>query len=49
MRRSAVDLSHLSRVVAALKKYEVYRIYYRESDEATKKALDKIIGGYCHA
>jgi HD superfamily phosphohydrolase len=43
------DLSHLSRVVAALKKYEVYRIYYRESDDETKKALDKIIGGYCHA
>jgi hypothetical protein len=43
------DLSHLSRVVAALKKYEVYRIYYRESDEETKKALDKIIGGHCHA
>ena len=43
------ELSHLSPVVAALKKYEVYRIYYRESDEATKKALDGIIGGYCHA
>jgi HD superfamily phosphohydrolase len=43
------ELSHLSPVVAALKKFEVYRIYYRESDEATKKALDDIIGGYCHA
>jgi HD superfamily phosphohydrolase len=43
------ELSHLSPVVAALKKYEVYRIYYRESDEATKKALDDIIGGHCHA
>lgn len=42
------ELSHLSPVVAALKKYEVYRIYYRESDEATKKALDDIIGGYSH-
>src|SRR5262249_43794205 len=36
------DLSHLSRVVAALKKYEVYRIYYRESDDETKKVLEKI-------
>jgi uncharacterized protein len=43
------ELSHLSQVVAALKKYEVYRIYYRESDEETKKALDMIIGGHCHA
>jgi HD superfamily phosphohydrolase len=43
------ELSHLSRVVAALKKYEAYRIYYRESDEQTKKALDMIIGGHCHA
>jgi HD superfamily phosphohydrolase len=43
------ELSQLSPVVAALKKFEVYRIYYRESDEATKKALDDIIGGYCHA
>ncbi|MBR1219950.1 HD domain-containing protein [Bradyrhizobium sp. U87765 SZCCT0131] len=43
------ELSHLSPVVAALKKFEVYRIYYRESDEATKKALDNIIEGYCHA
>lgn len=43
------ELSHLSPVVAALKKYEAYRIYYRESDEATKKALDAIIGEHCHA
>ena len=43
------DLSHLSPVVAALKKYEVYRIYYRESDEGSKKALERIIGGHCHA
>ena len=43
------ELSYLSQVVAALKKYEVYRIYYRESDEETKKALDMIIGGHCHA
>jgi HD superfamily phosphohydrolase len=43
------ELSHLSQVVAALKKYEVYRIYYRESDEETKKALDMIIGEHCHA
>jgi HD superfamily phosphohydrolase len=43
------ELSHLSPVVAALKKFEAYRIYYRESDEATKKALDELIGEYCHA
>lgn len=43
------ELSHLSQVVAALKKYEVYRIYYRETDEDTRKALDKIIGEHCHA
>lgn len=43
------ELSQLSPVVAALKKFEVYRIYYRESDEATKKALDDIIEGHCHA
>lgn len=43
------ELSHLSQVVAALKKYEVYRIYYRESDEATKKALEGIIEEHCHA
>lgn len=42
------ELSYLSPVVAALKKYEVYRIYYRESDDATKKLLDDIIGEHCH-
>jgi HD superfamily phosphohydrolase len=43
------ELSHLSQVVAALKKFEVYRIYYRESDEDTRQALDKMIGEHCHA
>jgi hypothetical protein len=44
-----MDLARLSRVVGALKKYETYRIYYRESDKETKKALDGIIEGECHA
>ncbi len=44
-----MDLSRLSRVVEALKKYEVYRIYYRESDTETKTKLDGIIEEHCHA
>jgi HD superfamily phosphohydrolase len=44
-----MDLSRLSRVVEALKKYEVYRIYYRESDTETKAKLDGIIEEHCHA
>lgn len=43
-----MDLSRLSRVVEALKKYEVYRIYYRESDNQTKTTLDVIIEEQCH-
>jgi HD superfamily phosphohydrolase len=43
-----MDLSRLSRVVEALKKYEVYRIYYRESDFETKMKLDGIIEEHCH-
>jgi hypothetical protein len=42
------DLAKLSRVVEALKKYETYRIYYRESDENTKKALEGMIEEQCH-
>ncbi len=44
-----MDLSRLSRVVEALKKYDVYRIYYRESDTETKTKLDGIIEEHCHA
>ncbi len=44
-----MDLSRLSKVVGALKKYETYRIYYRESDEPTKRILDQVIQGECHA
>jgi uncharacterized protein len=43
------ELSSLSKVVAALKKYEVYRIYFREEDESTKRTVDKIIEEYSHA
>src|SRR5262249_31553291 len=44
-----MDLSKLSKVVAALTKFETYRIYYRESDDKTKTSLDSIIGEQCHA
>jgi hypothetical protein len=43
-----MDLSRLSKVVATLKKFETYRIYYRDNDEETKKALDGIIEEQCH-
>jgi hypothetical protein len=44
-----MDLSKLSRVVATLKKFETYRIYYREDDEKTKGALNSIIEEQCDA
>lgn len=44
-----MDLSKLSRVVATLKKFETYRIYYRMDDEETKTALNSIIEEQCHA
>jgi len=38
------ELSQLSKVVAALKKYETYRIYFRREDEAAQRAVEKILG-----
>ena len=43
------ELSKLSKVVGALKKYEVYRIYYRNEDQTTKEKLEKMIEEFCHA
>jgi len=43
------ELSELSKVVATLKKYETYRLYYREEDESTRVQLEKILGDECHA
>lgn len=43
-----MDLSKLSKVVATLKKFETYRIYYREGDEKTKTTLESIIEEQCH-
>ena len=39
------ELSKLSPVVDALKRYEAYRIYYREDDKDTKSTLDDLISG----
>jgi hypothetical protein len=44
-----MDLSKLSKVVATLKKFETYRIYYRKDDENTKTTLNSIIEEQCHA
>lgn len=37
------ELSQLSKVVAALKKYETYRIYFRDEDEDVKAKLGSIL------
>ena len=39
------ELSRLSPVVGALRRFETYRVYYRDEDEDTQKTLKKIIGG----
>jgi hypothetical protein len=43
-----MDLSKLSKVVATLKKFETYRVYYRDGDEKTKETLVSIIREHCH-
>ena len=42
------ELSSLSKVVAALKEYSVYRVYWRDNDGATKEKLENLIGDFCH-
>ena len=39
------ELSQLSKVVAALKKYETYRIYFRREDKDAQSAVEKILEG----
>jgi hypothetical protein len=43
-----MDLSELSKVVDSLRKFETYRIYYRDEDEDTKRELEQIIEEQCH-
>jgi hypothetical protein len=40
---SLQELSQLSKVVAALKKFETYRIYFRREDEGVRAALEEIL------
>jgi len=42
------ELSKLSKVVGALKKYETYRIYYRDEDDSTKSRLNDLIQEQCY-
>lgn len=42
------ELSQLSKVVAALKKFEAYRIYVRADDGEAKEEIEKIIGDACN-
>gem|GEM_PF-6664627 len=40
---SLQELSQLSRVVAALKKFETYRIYFRREDQGVRAELEGIL------
>lgn len=40
---SLQELSQLSKVVAALKKFETYRIYFRREDDGVRTALEEIL------
>jgi hypothetical protein len=42
-----MEFSEMSKVVAALKKFEVYRVYCRAEDSETRSELEAIIQGGC--